>query len=155
MTACYITETLKLDHCWICGNKSSLEEHHIIPSAYGGRNGPTITLCAICHSAIHSAAQKKGITTNTGSEDLCLFCDRWCSAGSTSRIMYLIALIRKSRYITKNDANKTVKVSYTLDAQTARMLRYTAQQLGVTQQVAIGVAIKSLHDRLFGTVATR
>jgi hypothetical protein len=43
--------------CFVCGEPASLNEHHIIPQAKGGTEGPTVDLCANCHSRIHSSAR--------------------------------------------------------------------------------------------------
>lgn len=54
-----ITQTLKLDYCWVCGIENApYEEHHIVPRHCGGANGPTVTLCGGCHSTIHLLADQ-------------------------------------------------------------------------------------------------
>ena len=51
-----------LTHCWICGTPFSHdrqeERHHVIPRAYGGTNGPQVSLCDSHHSALHQIALK-------------------------------------------------------------------------------------------------
>ena len=51
--------------CWICGSRlntadppgaASCEDHHVVPRAYGGSNGPLVSLCASCHSKLHRLA---------------------------------------------------------------------------------------------------
>ena len=54
--------------CWVCeqvfpeygGSDSSLiqEFHHVIPRAYGGSYGPTVSLCSGHHSRLHEIAKK-------------------------------------------------------------------------------------------------
>lgn len=57
-----------VDRCWICDNKFTdfggtdhtlvQEFHHIIPRAYGGLDGPTVSLCSGHHTTLHDIAQK-------------------------------------------------------------------------------------------------
>lgn len=51
-----IQGTIALDHCWVCTSTAGLHEHHIVPQSCGGTHGPTVTLCAACHSVIHTEA---------------------------------------------------------------------------------------------------
>jgi hypothetical protein len=41
-------------HCAACGFSGDVQEHHIVPRAYGGRSRPTVYLCDRCHAATHS-----------------------------------------------------------------------------------------------------
>jgi hypothetical protein len=58
-------KSIKMDRCWCCGERDSLHEHHCIPQAYGGVDGPTVTLCGVCHNLIHAAALKRMLDWNT------------------------------------------------------------------------------------------
>jgi hypothetical protein len=41
--------------CGICPNiTDSVNNHHVIPQAAGGTDGPTIDICANCHDAVHA-----------------------------------------------------------------------------------------------------
>lgn len=51
-----IRGTIALDHCWVCGSREGLNEHHVVPQSCGGTNGPTVTLCAAHHTVIHTEA---------------------------------------------------------------------------------------------------
>lgn len=55
----------RLPHCWVCERRfvtssppgPALEEvHHIVPQAYGGTDGPVVSLCGDHHSALHKIA---------------------------------------------------------------------------------------------------
>lgn len=47
-----------MDRCLVCLRKESLEEHHVHPIQYGGdRDGPTVTICAVCHRFVHNQAE--------------------------------------------------------------------------------------------------
>jgi hypothetical protein len=43
--------------CYICGEEAAINEHHIVPQAKGGTEGPTVELCATCHLRVHSVAK--------------------------------------------------------------------------------------------------
>jgi hypothetical protein len=46
--------------CYVCEKEHSyINEHHIIPQARGGKNGPKILLCSICHQESHALALGK------------------------------------------------------------------------------------------------
>lgn len=56
-------KSIQLDCCWVCGTKflrsggQAIEEsHHIIPRAYGGEDGPEVTLCETHHGILHRIA---------------------------------------------------------------------------------------------------
>lgn len=51
-----ITSTLLLGHCWVCGQREGLNEHHLVPQSCGGTHGPTVTMCAAHHTVIHTEA---------------------------------------------------------------------------------------------------
>lgn len=45
--------------CFVCeAVVATTEEHHVVPQSRGGKDGPTVTICANCHSATHIAARK-------------------------------------------------------------------------------------------------
>lgn len=53
--------------CWVCGVrfKTSIppgpalkEEHHVVPRAFGGTDGPTVLLCDTHHATLHKIANK-------------------------------------------------------------------------------------------------
>lgn len=44
--------------CPLCNKKKAIiNEHHEIPRASGGENGPTIFICSECHDALHICAR--------------------------------------------------------------------------------------------------
>lgn len=65
-----ITGHLSLDHCWVCGCKDGLEGHHVCPRAYGGTNGPVVTLCGVCHSVLHKQSHKPKNNRKFTSKDI-------------------------------------------------------------------------------------
>lgn len=53
-----ITKTIILDCCWVCSSGIRFNEHHVIPRAFGGENGPQVTLCSDHHELIHAIANE-------------------------------------------------------------------------------------------------
>jgi hypothetical protein len=43
--------------CFVCSEPASINEHHVVPQAKGGTDGPTVDLCANCHTRVHSIAK--------------------------------------------------------------------------------------------------
>lgn len=62
-----ITATIDQPTCWVCGKLFFPEgpdpsvirnDHHVIPRALGGADGPTVPLCSADHDLLHLVAQK-------------------------------------------------------------------------------------------------
>lgn len=39
--------------CASCGVNADTHEHHLVPRAQGGDDGPTVHLCIPCHASVH------------------------------------------------------------------------------------------------------
>lgn len=44
--------------CYVCGSTNALQEHHVYPQAYGGRDLPTVMLCASHHNNVHAVVDQ-------------------------------------------------------------------------------------------------
>jgi hypothetical protein len=121
-----IKNLANLGSCWCCGNSEGLHEHHIIPQAYGGKNGPLVTLCGACHTNVHNTANEhirkntdiKSLTPNTLTSTL-------------SKTMLLCVYIVKSHaLIAKSKARQARKVTVNLtplQSEQLDMLQTTLQ----------------------------
>lgn len=159
-----ITSTLFLEGCWICGLTSSLEEHHIVPRTYGGSNGPTITLCSICHTAIHNLSFKRALFDGTIAKDfdsivfklVGKFCDTWDfpthedKASAVKRAYYLASVVFRSRLLTKKEVNKPVKFNTTLPGPISGKLKLLAKTYNLNQEEMVLAAIEELYDIKIG-----
>lgn len=119
-------ESKVLDHCWVCGLRftdvvppgpASREEHHLVPQAYGGTDGPTVSLCANHHSALHTIAvhmkSGKPYYEIIGGHDTI----------QQAKLLKLAEIVYNSEQATRNDPNKKVLVSLTLTKQQDLMIQ--------------------------------
>ena len=107
--------------CHVCGTKNGLHEHHVIPQAYGGVNGPTVILCASHHTLIHSAAlcgeKKRQELLHGHTEE------------QKQKLLELILIIRRARVATKY-MRRPLKIQIELSAEDASKLRQLKRVLG-------------------------
>ncbi len=110
-----------IKHCTVCGVSRGLHEHHVVPRAYGGLNGPTVTICGTHHTLIHDLALKK-----TAEREKLL--SRLPEA-QQPRIKELVDIIRRARVASK-DYKRPLTMQLVLDAGTASKLRRLKRALG-------------------------
>ena len=128
-----------LDHCWVCHETSSLHEHHIIPQAYGGVDGPTVTLCATCHNGVHHVADGRIEMQPTS----------WNEGDRDTRGKWLVNAIIQARIVASKSANKRVIVTLELSANEATMLDRIKQSTGSNSRVnTLKDLIKLTYQRL-------
>lgn len=130
-------KTILLDYCWICeckfvgfGGTEIRHDHHIVPRAYGGVDGPTVTICDTHHSKTHRLAES--LMHNKQKDRYQLLLGE--PAPQVKKLLYLADVIRNAWLATKNDPNKLAQVTLTLNRD---------QQLMVTKLKAIYPKAKS------------
>lgn len=114
--------------CVVCQKTedSCLHEHHVIPQANGGTNGPTVMLCAEHHNMIHKVAVKILTLIRNGKEPEFT----WpANHGDTNIAKYLVGEIVTSTLSTKT---KKYKVILEFDQVQRDMLDLLKQELGVS-----------------------
>lgn len=129
-------KSMILDHCWVCGAKfapngpAQEEQHHIVPRAYGGSDGPIVSLCDTCHTRLHKAA-------------LCLEAKRPIYAftsGLTNdqqqKLLYLSTCVLNAKLATKNDPNKKAVVVLQFSKKEIEQLEALKKVLGVKSRMA-------------------
>lgn len=111
-----------LDHCWVCGARfitanppgSAIEEqHHVVPRAFGGTDGPLVSLCDTCHSKVHKLALMKSI-------DPLIF--NGLDKSMQNRLQYLGGVIRNAHAVASVDVNKLLPVSFKISKKEAEVL---------------------------------
>lgn len=124
-----------LPHCWVCnqrfvetGGDQKRHEHHIIPQAYGGRNGPLVSLCTNHHNLLHELADK--MIWNKKGEAATLV--NSVDAPFRERLLYLATRVLLAYNLTKEDPNKKGKVVIGLSGAQLCKAKLLANSLGVS-----------------------
>lgn len=127
------------------------EEHHIIPEAYGGTDGPLVSLCDTHHTTIHkmATALKKGknpshLLGTTNPEQV-------------RKLMWLATRIQEAEERTRNDPNKRTTVVVNLDPEVRAALEALAS-VYPTQRgrpALIRTAILFLYRHHFQSLSNR
>lgn len=145
-------KTIALPHCWICGERfvefggtAVLEHHHVIPQAFGGTDGPTVSICDSHHTKLHSiAVQMKTSKPYTS-----------FLQGETSerakKVLYLAQAVYNAQQVTRDDPNKLASTMVKLNARHKRQLdQLKAVYPKLKSRDAILLhALEFLHSRHF------
>ncbi len=136
-----------LDRCWVCSTKFgpnlAEERHHIIPKAYGGVDGPQVSLCSDHHTALHEVGKR--IYAKKPFFDL-------LSKDPTQdrKLVYLGTIACNARIATENDPNKRQMVILSLDRDHRAMLKALKKIFpGRSQPTILEFALEHLYDRHF------
>lgn len=127
-------KSIILDHCWACKTKEGLHNHHVIPQAYGGVDGPLVTLCGTHHTLIHEVALKNQAewTTRIPKEYY-------------TALSYLVWVIAEARAKTKHLA-KPMQLNHKLTNERSLKLRELKLLLG---QKSISSTLDLMIDRIY------
>ena len=136
-----------LDHCWVCDTRfsSNLIEHrhHIIPKAYGGVDGPQVSLCDSHHSALHFIALKlynkkpfNHLLTHVASQD--------------KKLLWLATMVYHARLATEKDPNKRQVLVLSPTRETLDKLKQLKRVYGnLSKENLVALAIDSLFNKHF------
>lgn len=136
-----ITEHMLLDYCWVCktkfGPSLKQEDHHIIPRAYGGIDGPQVSLCDSHHTALHEIALRlytKKPYFNLLTKD----------PEQNKKLLWLASCVYNARLLTENDPNKKPLLVEQVSKETTERLRklktiYPRTSRGKILEAAVGV----------------
>jgi hypothetical protein len=137
-----------LDHCWVCtmkfGTSLKKEDHHIIPRAYGGVDGPQVSLCDSHHTAVHEIALR--LYSKRSHFELLT-----TDPEINKKLLYLATVAYNARIATENDPNKRQMILLTPTKEALRQLDKLKTVYGnrVSRQTLIERAIKNLYDKHF------
>lgn len=134
-------QSIILDCCWVCSGKDGLNDHHVIPQAYGGVDGPQVTLCATHHTFIHTVALKKpSIREHMIREHTNL-------ADCQHKLTTLVELIAKARAATKG-MEKPMMVQHKFNTERSRKLKELKYLLGRSSIAStLDACVDLLHDQ--------
>ena len=118
-------------------------EHHVIPRAFGGEDGPTVSLCSSHHDLMHMVALRliSGSTYGDLVEGL--------TSAEHLRIMYLASRIKLASDYSRNDPNKLVIVSYKWTRAINKQLSEIAKFKGKPKEEILKALIQESHRHLF------
>lgn len=140
--------SLELDHCWVCkvkfGGKEGLRknEHHIVPRASGGVEGPTVTLCADHHTLLHHIATR----LITGKEYFDLLTH---DVEKDKKLLFLASRVQAAALATKDDPNKRVLMPLSFDAGMIQKLKSIAAMHRLSRADTVKALIEREYLRLF------
>ena len=141
-----------LDYCWVCqqllSDRGGLphfvrNSHHIIPQAFGGKNGPTVTLDSSHHDLLHAVALR--LTSNKSYDDLIAR----LTPSELQRIMYLATRIKIAFDFSNGDPNKQFKVTFQIGAKTNQQLKDIAKFKSKSKEDIFILLVEEAHRRLF------
>lgn len=137
-----------LNHCWVCGRIFShslkQEDHHVIPRAYGGTDGPQVSLCSDHHTALHEIALKLWtkkpyfhLLTREPEQD--------------KKLMYLATVAYNARVATDKDPNKRRLILYMPSKATMDKIDRLKSLHGtrMSRETVLNLAIDTLFSRHF------
>ncbi len=147
-------KSVDLPHCWVCQIRftssvppgpAQREDHHVIPQAYGGTDGPTVSICETHHAAVHRIATalkaSKPYHQYMGTRN----------PEHIKKLLWLSQCIVNAELATRDDPNKKAMVSLVLDARTKTMvdeLKKVYPQLK-SRAAVFKYAVEALHARNF------
>lgn len=140
-----------LPHCWVCeakfvdaGGKEPRHDHHVFPRAYGGTDGPEVSVCDTHHTKLHRIAE-------------CFIASRphfkflqGEQTEASRKLLYLATKVHEIHNLTKNDPNKATTQVLVLTARHQQMLDALKPVLKLRSREAVLLkALESLHSRHF------
>lgn len=126
-----------LPHCYVCevkftdsGGPLKRHEHHIVPRAYGGSNGPLCSVCTNHHNLLHELALSIIGGKSSVTESILDSIDGNNQVLIRSRLLYLATRIVRAYKLTKHDPNKRGKVIITLTGEQHKKANMLKNDLG-------------------------
>lgn len=136
--------------CWCCPETNSIEEHHIIPQSYGGVNGPTAYVCAVCHGAVHDIATALYSDTMPPDREIIQALKRDLVKANIclTNVFILVKMILAARLAVLDDPNKSVVFMDRFPSATRRQLKDLRRVYPkLSQQKIVRLAIEQLHKK--------
>src|SRR5690606_18118779 len=120
------------------------EEHHVVPRAYGGTDGPLVSLCDGHHTALHKIAV--ALKSNKPYHQ-----HLTRDPEQDQKLMYLATVVVNAQAATTGDPNKKTMVVVSLDGVLAEKLKRLSKmypQVG-GRAALVKLAIESLYSKHF------
>lgn len=134
------TKMSPLPHCWVCkekftdsGGTLKRHEHHVIPRAYGGSNGPLCSLCTNHHNILHELATY----AISGKQNECRELLSTLDSQIKNRLVSLSVSVVRAYNLTKNDPNKRGKTILSMTGEQYRKASLLKKQYGLKSLPAL------------------
>jgi hypothetical protein len=142
---------IELENCWVCGIKFTefggqpntyKHSHHMVPRAYGGKDGPTVSLCDSHHTTIHQLALKleAGKPVNNFLEG---------DNKTDRRLLWLASIIVNAKALTTNDPNKPMPIMFVANKDIKEKLKTLKTIYRQSYGTIIQHAIANLYNKHF------
>lgn len=115
------------------------ERHHVIPRAYGGVDGPQVSLCDKHHTMLHKIANY--LDSNREAIGPMLIME---TRQSRDRVMWLASMVYKAKKTFELDPNKRIPASISMDKQEQQMMTFLQKKLGKSKGDILSLALKTL-----------
>jgi hypothetical protein len=149
-----MVNSIYLPHCWVCERRFicsnppgivTRNEHHIVPKAAGGVDGPQVSLCSDHHDSLHKIAlrmaAKKPYFDLVNQE----------TDAQKKKLYWLATVVHNAFAATKDDPNKKAIATVELDRRQQDMV---AQLMGVypkakSREALLALALEALFSKHF------
>lgn len=144
-------KSLRLPHCWVCGlqfsdsggpSENLRHEHHIIPRAAGGIDGPTVSLCDTHHQLLHKVA----VRLIDGKEYFDLLTR---DVERDKKLLFLASRVQVAMDAVKNDPNKRVLMPLSFEAPLVQKLAAIADMHRLSRANTLKLLIEQEYQRIF------
>ncbi|QRE00123.1 homing endonuclease [Burkholderia phage BCSR5] len=148
-------QTIALDHCWVCNERfndvvnpgsASREEHHVIPVRAGGKDGPTVSLCASHHSCLHAMAE----FMSAKRQHAAILLIRQEPEDRKRKLMWLATRVVNAFAAMSNDPNKLTLCSVEVNKRQIEMIEQLKKVTGFRSREAVLLAcLEQTYSRHF------
>lgn len=144
---------LIFDYCWVCNapftdavppGKEIRHHHHMVPRAFGGVDGPQVSLCDGHHNKLHKIA-----VAWKGSKPHFMLVQGEIPE-VVKKLEYLASIVYNAELQTRNDPNKQAAVMIHLNARQKQMIdRLKTVYSKSSRPALLELALESLYRKHF------
>ena len=142
------------ESCWVCGVRFTtsnppgpalMEEHHIVPRAFGGVDGPVALICDSHHAALHK------IATRIKSRKSYLDLVPTATPAMLKKLAWLATAVVRAEKEVGNDPNKQVLIGLKLSRYQQQVVRRLQSVYGGSQSSILERGLVALFQKTFGS----
>lgn len=149
---CELRESWLCDRCWVCNENIGLSssdrkrnDHHIIPVAYGGAEGPQVSLCSAHHSLLHEVA----LSFISGRKNSSLQALQGLSPIASYKVTWLASRVYLAHEVFSKDVRRRIKVTLHFSAESLQELDAARRSLNQSRERFINNAIRHYASSQF------